>query len=156
MRSDKKTHLGNIIRTAFFCVFLSMASCVAFAGEIVAIVHPGNGATEFSADELKKIFMINRKNWPDGTGIIVLLPAWGSDEMKVLTTRIVKCGDEANLKKYYLTAIFQQKITEIPASVRDDQDAAGLVAANAGSIAIVDESNIPGVAGIKVVRINGL
>ena len=156
MRSDKKIRFGNMIRTVFFCVFLSFASRVAFADEIVAIVHPGNGATEFSADELKKIFTINRKNWPDGTGIIVLLPAWGSDEMKVLTTRIVKCGDEANLKKYYLTAIFQQKITEIPVSVRDDQEAARLVAANAGSITIVDESKISGITGVKVVRINGL
>ncbi|MBI5415402.1 MAG: hypothetical protein HZA29_01155 [Candidatus Omnitrophica bacterium] len=153
MHSDKKIRWGNRTRAAFLCVFLSLSSGAAFAGEIVAIVHPGNAATEFSVDDLKKIFMMNRKNWPDGTGITIWLPAWGSDEMNALTTKVIKCGSEANLKKYYLTAIFQQKIVEIPTSVRDEQEAARLVATNAGGIAIVDESKIPGDTGVKVVRI---
>ncbi|MBI5150182.1 MAG: substrate-binding domain-containing protein [Candidatus Omnitrophica bacterium] len=155
MYFDKKIRLGNIARAAFLCVFLFLSSGSAF-GEIVAIVHPSNAVTEFSTDELKKIFMNNRKNWPDGTAITVWLPAWGSDEMTALTTRIIKCGNESNLKKYYLTAIFQQKIVEIPTSVRDEQEAVRMVAANAGSIAIVDESKILGSTGIKIVRISGL
>ena len=156
MYPDRKIRLGNMARAAFLCVFLSISSSAALAGEVVAIVHPDNAATEFSVDELKKIFMVNRKNWPDGSAITVWLPAWGSDEMTVLTTRVIKCGSEANLKKYYLTAIFQQKIVEIPSSVRDAQEAARLVASTAGSIALVDESKILGNAGVKVVRINGL
>ncbi len=156
MYPEGKIRFGNMARAAFLCAFFSISSAAALAGEIVVIVRPDNAATEFSVDELKKIFMVNRKNWPDGSAITVWLPAWGSDEMTVLTTKVIKCGNEANLKKYYLTAIFQQKIVEIPTSVRDAQEAAMFVASTAGSIAIVDESKILGNTEVKVVRINGL
>ena len=61
MSSEKKMHFIGTVRTVFFCFLLAIFSSVAFAGQIVVIVNPSNATTEISLDELKKIFMINKK-----------------------------------------------------------------------------------------------
>ncbi len=143
-----------------FCMlgagFLSVSAAPVFAEGIVAIVNAANDVSDISLSDLKSIYLMKKKKWPNGRDIMVWLPPSQGDEMKFLLTNAVKIHDEADLKKYYLTAIFQQQITIIPASVLDSRDAAGKVAGSEGGLAIVKESEVLGISGIKIVKVSGL
>lgn len=143
-----------------FCVlavgFLSLSAVPVFAEGIVAIVNAANDVSDLSLSDLKSIYLMKKKKWSNGRDITAWLPPSQGDEMKSLLTNAVKIHDEADLKKYYLTAIFQQQITAIPASVLDGKDAAGKVAGYEGGLAIVKESEILGSPGIKIIRVSGL
>jgi ABC-type phosphate transport system substrate-binding protein len=128
----------------------------AFAGDIVVIVNKNNKALEISLHDLRMMYEGNKKNWSDGERITVLLPPAGSEEMHALSANVFKHSDEQEIKKYYLMAIFQQKISAVPASVFNGQDAVRRVANDAGGIAVVKESEIAGSEGIRAIRVSGL
>ena len=137
-------------------IFLFAAGPSAFAEGIVAIVNAGNDVSEISLSDLKKIYLMKKKTWPNGRDIMVWLPPSGGEEMTALLADVLKIPDEVDLKKYYLTAIFQQTIAIIPGSVSGGPEAARKVADHEGGLAIVKESEILGSPGIKIVRIAGL
>jgi len=142
----------------FAAIVLAFGSYDALAQEerIVVIVNAANGITGISASELKLIYQIKRKRWIEGDDIELWLPPSKSREMDFLLSEIFKISSEADLRKYYLTAIFQQRITAIPSSVGDAQDAVRKVSRNKGGVALAKESEVLEAAGIKIVAIEGL
>ena len=88
-----------------------MVSCLTPSGfaageHFVVIVNEGNKAGGISANELKLIYLGKKKMWPSGDKIMMWLPPSKSAEMGYLLSEILKFKDEADLKKYYLSAIF--------------------------------------------------
>lgn len=129
---------------------------VAFAGDIVVIVNKNNKVSGISLHDLRMMYEGNKKNWPEGGRITVFLPPAGSEEMQALNAHVFKYSDEQEIKKYYLMAIFQQKISTVPSSVFNAQDAVKRVSNDTGGIAVVQESEITDGQGVKVIRVNGL
>jgi hypothetical protein len=152
----KKCSLGLLVLCVLSATFLFAAGPPAFAEGIVAIVNAGNDVSEISLSDLKKIYLMKKKKWPNGRDIMVWLPPSGGAEMDALLANVLKIYDEADLKKYYLAAIFQQTIVVTPGSVSDGKEAAMKVAGHEGGLAIVKESEVGGSPGIKIVRISGL
>ena len=152
----RKCSVMPLVLCALFSMFLLAAGPPAFAEGIVAIVNAANDVSDLSLSDLKSIYLMKKKKWSNGRDITAWLPPSKGDEMKSLLTNAVKIHDESDLKKYYLTAIFQQQITTIPASAVDSTDAAGKVAGYEGGLAIVKESEILGSPGIKIIRVSGL
>mgnify|MGYP001593762029 CR=1 FL=1 len=145
-----------LVACVLSAIFLFAAGPPAFAEGIVAIVNAGNDVSEISLSDLKKIYLMKKKTWPNGRDIMVWLPPSGGAEMDALLANALKIHDEADLKKYYLTAIFQQTIAITPGSVSGGQEAARKVAGHEGGLAIVKESEVGGSPGIKIIRIAGL
>ncbi len=154
----KKIIFSTVVLWAVAATVLPLSWVVskAFGGDVVVIVHPNNTLSELSLQDLRMIYKGDKKSWSDGSKIAVFLPPWGSGEMQTMVENVFRCQDEPDVKKYYLTAIFQQKITTIPPSVINGQDAARKVADETGAIAVVKESEIMGSQGIKVIRVSGL
>ncbi len=152
----RKCSVTLLVLCALSSMFLLAAGSPAFADGIVAIVNADNDISEISLSDLKKIYLMKKKTWPNGRAIMVWLPPSGGEEMTALLVNALKIHDEADLKKYYLTAIFQQTIAITPGSVSGGQEAARKVAGHEGGVAIVKESEILGSPGIKIVRISGL
>ncbi|MBI3617863.1 MAG: hypothetical protein HY210_06570 [Candidatus Omnitrophica bacterium] len=152
----KKCSVTLLVLCALSSMFLLAAGSPAFADGIVAIVNADNDISEISLSDLKKIYLMKKKKWPNGRDIMVWLPPSGGEEMTALLANVLKIPDEVDLKKYYLTAIFQQTIAIVPGSVSGGQEAARKVAGHEGGVAIVKESEILGSPGIKIVRIAGL
>lgn len=120
----------------------------------VVIVNNGNNVGGISANELKLIYLGKKKMWASGDKIVIWLPASQSAEMRFLLSEILKLKDETDLKKYYLSAIFEQKMTVIPSAVHNAEDAARKVARYKGGMALVNASDVRGYTGIKILDIN--
>lgn len=128
----------------------------AFAGDIVVIVNEDNNASEISLYDLRMMYEGNKKKWPHGERITVFLPPEGSEEMHALSAQVFKYSSDEEIKKYYLMAIFQQKISAIPTSVFNTQDAVRRVSNDRGGLAVVKESEMAQAKGVRVIRVSGL
>ena len=62
-------------------IFIQRPDRPAFAEGIVAIVNAGNDVSEISLSDLKKIYLMKKKTWPNGRDIMVWLPPSGGAEM---------------------------------------------------------------------------
>ncbi len=109
----------------------------------------------FSLQSLQKIYMGKKKSW-NGEQVSFWLPPFGSEAMNALVTKVFKKKNEGQVQKYYLIAIFQQKMTDMPLSATSTYDAVSKVAQTPGGIALVKASEILDKSGIKIVNIAGL
>src|SRR3989338_3628711 len=118
MRYQKAFFLTIFIWTAAVAVLpLCWGVSKAIGGDVVVIVNSNNKVSELSIQDVRMIYKGEKKSWSDGSKISVFLPPWGSGEMQTMVESVFRCQDEPDVKKYYLTAIFQQKITTIPPSL---------------------------------------
>ncbi len=134
-------------------IFLSVSPVFAADEHFVVIVNNANNVGGISANEIKLIYLGKKKMWSNGEKIVMWLPASQSAEMRFLLSEILKFKDEMDLKKYYLSAIFEQRMTVIPSAVRNPEDTARKVAKNKGGIALVNEADVQGYEGIKILNI---
>jgi ABC-type phosphate transport system substrate-binding protein len=145
-----------IMGLAFSFVSFSPAQEARQKTGVVAIVNADNPVPGLSLVDLRRMFKGKKKAWNNGVTLKFWLPSKGSDAMKSLVSKVFKYDSEEDLNKFYLIAIFQQKVTETPLSVKNDRDAAIKVGETKGGIALVSRSEVAGYADIKIIEVEGL
>ena len=150
----KGKYFKVLAAVCWIMVFCCVSSGFAAEQHFVVIVNNGNNIIGISANELKLIYLGKKKMWASGDKITIWLPPSQSAEMRFLLLEILKFKDETDLKKHYLSAIFEQKMTVIPSAVHNAEDAARKVARYKGGMALVNASDVRGYAGIKILDIN--
>jgi hypothetical protein len=139
---------------AFLAVLLALAPVA--SAEVVVIVHPGNSVEGLSLRDLTRIYKVQRSRWPDGTLITPFLPPRDSVENRKLLERVFQLQSDAALARYYLRAIFQQRIADQPYRCVGPLEAVRRVATERGGIALVEREALPKDAAVRVIAVEGL
>ncbi len=129
-----------------------------FASEtpkMVVIVNHENPVLELPLSEVRHIFRGDRKRWKDGSMIEVILPRPGSPAMQSVLRNVFKMKSVAELGRYYLAAVFQQKLLEAPRTASTDE-AIRIVSRSKSAFAVVPHTNAIDKDGIKVIEVAGL
>jgi len=120
----------------------------AFAGEVKIIANSTVKATQISADELKKVFLLQTHFLKDGTYVEPVLRQSGTAHEAFLK-EFIDLNDEA-LRTYYGTQVFTGKAS-MPRSFRSDTEYVAYIAKTKGAIGYVSmEAATEGVKTLEV------
>jgi hypothetical protein len=134
----------------------ALASPAAADDEVVVIVHPTNSVSALSLRDLTRIYKFHRTRWAEGTGITPLLPPRDTPENQRLLEAVFRLQSDAAVARYYLRAVFDQRIAGQPVRCLDTTDAVRRVADEPGAIALVRRSALPEAAPVRVLGVDGL
>jgi hypothetical protein len=121
--------------------------------EIVAIVHPSNRLErEISVRELRLVYALYQRAWKGGSRVELVLPPTGSAELEYLLENVLLKASPSELARFYIQAVFQNRIAEEP-PVLDVALALAFVRRAPGGIALVRRDEIGSPAGVRVLTI---
>ena len=132
-------------------LMLSWAAPVA-AQEVVALVHPSNPTSSMSVKQLRMLFGSYKRSWEGGTPVHLLLPPEGDPAMSFLVSTVFRKQSEQEVSKYYLQAIYQQKLSVMPAQL-SRSEALNTVRREPGAIVLLDRSGVGDLTGLRMLRI---
>jgi hypothetical protein len=151
------TWRGRLVRfrsRALACIVASWALVTsAWAGDVVAVVHASNATTEISVHRLRLLYGLYQRTWPGGVRVALLLPESGSPAMDFLVDTVFRMGEEFELERYYLQAVFQQRVARRPRELAAEA-AIALVRREPGAIVLVDRDRIGDEEGLRVLAID--
>lgn len=155
-------------RLEFSCSVRSMAAILALAlglplvsdlasaeetkRQSVVILNPENPTKSITIRELSQIFQGQTKFWGFRKPVEFVLPEEDTPEMKLVTEELFQMRSEKGVKRFYVSALFQQSIAEMP-EVMSVEQAIAMVRADVGGIAIVPRSKARAADGVKVIEI---
>lgn len=123
------------------------------AGEVVAIVNPANAAREISLHRLRLLYGLYQRSWPGGVRVHILLPESGSPAMEYLVSTVFRMGREFELDRYYLQAVFGQRIAHGLPRLSPEETLAR-VRSDPGAIALIDRERIPEPSVVRILSIS--
>lgn len=109
----------------------------AVANDVVAIVNAKNPSEQLTIHELRLMYGLYRRTWEGGVRLVLVLPEKGTPEMKFLTTRVFRKSSESEVNRYFVQALFQQRIVKAPPSL-SSKSAIALVGDHEGAIALLE------------------
>ena len=145
--------LRGLLSAAGLLLGLALAaSAPAAAQEVVALVHPSNPAQSISVKQLRLLYGSYKRTWESGTPVHLLLPPPGDDGMKFLVSTVFRKQSEEDISRYYLQAIFEQKIASAPPQL-SRSEALGAVRRDPGAIVLLDAASVGDATGVRMLRI---
>lgn len=148
-------------RAAALALGLVLLVAVPFAGRshaadqglaVAVMVHADRPTTGVSLAELRALLMLERQFWPDGSRVVLMLPASSSPAKAVLLEQVYGMSDAA-LRRYWTARLFQGAIPAIPSSLKTTSAAVTAVRQAPGALAAAPASEVPG--DIRVLKIDG-
>ena len=91
--------------------------------------------------------------WGGGQRVHLIIPESGTEAMRFLLNRIMPRMDEADLSRFYLQRIYQQKIQSMPSQMRC-ASAIAEVRHDPNAIALVPRVSIFDARSVHVIRID--
>jgi len=132
---------------------VSMPSSVAQDGDVAAIVNPRNSATNVSSADLRKMFAGEKRSWPGGVRVKLIVGAPGSHERLVLL-RLLGMS-ESEYKHYWTAQIFRGEADSEPLTVPSFGMLKEAATVFPGAIGLVDAKDLkPGMM-VKLIRVDG-
>ena len=78
-----------------------------------------NPASTVTMHDLRLLYSLYRRSWDRGVRVLLVLPEPETPAMDFLSTEVFRERDANYVEQYYLTALFQQRIAELPQSSGD-------------------------------------
>lgn len=147
-RSDRST----LAVVAVLGLTLQGASPVR-AAEFAIIASPAVPVDGLSKDELRRVFALEKRHWPGGEPVAVLLPGSGQPAREVLLEQILHV-DEAQLRRSILGKIYRGEITFPPRVPSSELEGVEWVASARNLLAIVPAEKAAR-ANVRILRIDG-
>jgi ABC-type phosphate transport system substrate-binding protein len=147
---------STLVRTAVLITVLHVAAqAQCTAGELAVVVNKINPTESLSMAQLRKLILGDVRTWPDRKPVLLVSREFSSDVFRCVLSSIVRMND-GEYHRYILSTEFRGGDPLAVKTVPSDAMAAKYIAAMAGSIAIVQSSDLPAIAStVRVVRING-
>jgi len=142
----------RIARLVLLVVAALFGALAAQAGEIVALTHPSNDQTSLVMDDLRLMYSASRRQWPDRTPVLLIVPPPGSPAMDFLVKRVLRKPSEDDVSRFYVKMVYQQKITSPPKQL-STAEAVALVRSVPGALALAERSEVAGASGVQVIPI---
>jgi len=119
--------------------------------EVVAIVNEGNAIEKITLPELRLLYSLYRRSWRGGIRVVLILPEEGSSAMTLLSSEIFRGRETQEIRDYYRTAAFQQRIAVQPQTA-GDRRAIAVVRSEPGAIALIERRQAaePGVRTLEI------
>lgn len=135
-----------------FCASLR-AECP--ANGLVVVVNKNNPTEDISLAQLKRYLLGEARAWPDKKQVVMVAAQPQSPAYKCMLSAVAKMSD-SDFGRYNAGAEFRG---EEPVQIRvavNGPAAAVMVSSAAGSLAIVEASDLPAIASsVRVLKING-
>lgn len=143
--------VGLISILAFTAALRAQAATPAVA----VIVNKSNGVESLSMAQLRKLVLGDVREWPGKKAVNVVFRDSSSKVAQLVLSNVVRLN-EGEYRRYIMNAEFRGEEPMAVQTANSDLTATKLVAGAEGSIAFVDPSSLPSMAGqVKVVRVNG-
>lgn len=131
--------------------FLCLWSGLSDASDIVVIVNKSQKISRLSLLDLQYIYKGDKKKWESGEKVELFLPPEESESMRFLVEKVLTMRNQEDLAKFYLKAIFQQKLIVPPEPTESAGEALIRVSSTPGGIAIVNEKDVVDNQAVKVI-----
>jgi hypothetical protein len=122
-------------------------------GAVAVIVNPRNSITDVSSSDLRKIFNGEKRSWPAGVRIKLIVLAPGSHERLVLL-RLLGMS-ESEYKHYWAAQVFRGDVDSEPLTVPSFGMVKEAATVFPGAIALVDARDVKPGMPLKVIKLDG-
>jgi hypothetical protein len=133
----------------------SAAKAQCAPGGLAVVVNKSNPTESLSVAQLRKLILGDVRTWPDKKQVVLLARQSSSNVFKCVLSSIVRMND-AEYNRYIVSAEFRGADPLAVRTVNSGLEAAKIIAGTAGSIMVVEASELPAIAGaVRVVKVNG-
>jgi ABC-type phosphate transport system substrate-binding protein len=138
---------------AIVAVGAARAQCA--SGGLAVVVNKANSTESLSVAQLRRLLLGDVRTWPDKKAVTLISRESSSDVFKCVLSSIVRMS-EAEYRRYIVNAEFRGGDPLAVQAVNSDAGAAKVIAGAAGSIAVIQASDLPAITGeVRVVKVNG-
>ena len=146
---SRKTKLDVMLTLWAGLLFAVLAQ--AQTADIAVVVNPSNSVSNISMGELRKVFGGEKRSWPGGTPVTILVRSPGTPERGVLLRLL---GMNESDYKHHLTAqVYRGEVQAEPLLLPSVGMTKEAIKAYAGAIALVNARELK--PGMKVLTIDG-
>ena len=152
-----KKHVILALGIIFFA-----ATAPGYDGEIAVIVNKNNAIEDVSLRELTGILKMEKKFWNDGRPIYLIAQESRSPEKEIILKTVYKM-DEQELKRFWLTKIYQGTAASFPKVIASNEAVRAFVRQVPNAVGYIDaayaddsvkvlkvDGNLPGESGYKL------
>lgn len=153
-------HRRTWVSTIALAIGLATLGALAFGANpshaqspsFLVIVHPSNGVSSLSRNEVRNMFLRRTRQWPDGTSVEPVDQAASSDVREAFS-RAVHGRSATSVASHWRQQVFSGR--GVPPPVRNgNSSAAGYVLGHRGGIGYVSAGANVGRA--RVIRVSGI
>ena len=141
-----------VLLLALMASVVSVTPAQAQGGEVAVVVNPANPIKDLTLVELRKVFAGEKRSWPGGVAIRLIVRPPGSHERFVLL-RLLGMS-ESEYKQYWTAQVFRGEAGSEPVVVPSVGMQKEALSAFPGAISLVDARDVK--PGMKVVKVEGL
>lgn len=116
------------------------------------VLHQDNPTEDLTIRNLRLLYSGFQRHWGHGESVQLVLPAAGSDSMELLAERVFKLESESEIDRYYLHAVFRERISARPLQMTD-REALAVVERTPGAVALIDPASIPSGSRVRAIVI---
>jgi ABC-type phosphate transport system substrate-binding protein len=118
---------------------------------VAVVVNSNNGVASVSTGELRKLFNGEKRSWPGGASVKILVRAAGTHERTALLNLLGM--SESEYKQYWTSQIYKGEATSEPMTLPSNGMQKEALSVYPGAIALVDEAELK--PGMKVLKVDG-
>lgn len=119
--------------------------------KLVIIVHPGNPVEKLSHAELKRLFRAERKHWPDGRPVVLVMREAFCKERDLLLDKVYGM-DETHYRRFWLEKVFRGEANR-PQTAMSAEAMKEIVGRQKGALGYLWEDQAD--ASVKILAIDG-
>jgi ABC-type phosphate transport system substrate-binding protein len=129
-----------------------VSPAIAQESVVAVVVNSSNAITSMAVGELRKVFAGEKRTWPGGRPIQVIVRTAGSHERLVLMKLLSM--SEQEYRQYWAALVFRGYVASEPVAVFSNGMEKEAVVAIPGAIALMDTRDVK--PGLKIIKIDGL
>ena len=155
---DRDTKLGSARKNTAFAWCLTFIAALALLprasaqGDVAVIVNLQNPVASVSLVDLRKIFAGDKRTWPGGLSIKLIVRTPGCNE-RLTMLKLLKMS-ESEYKSHWTAEVFRGEADSEPISVPSVGMQREAIVAFPGSITLVEAKSVK--PGMKVIKLDGL
>jgi len=141
-----------VLLLALMASLAFISPALAQSGDVAVVVNPMNPIRGISLIELRKVFAGEKRSWPGGLAIRLIVRPPGCHE-RFLLLRLLGMS-ESEYKHYWTAQLFRGEAGSEPTAVPSVGMQKEALTAFPGAISLVDARDVK--PGMKMVRVEGL
>ena len=139
------------ILLAGLVIWLTNVPTAAAQNDVAVVVNSSNNTSSVTMGELRKIFNGEKRSWPGGSSIKLLVRTAGTHERTALLNLLGM--SESEYKQYWTSQVYKGQATSEPIALPSNGMQKEALAVYPGAIALVDAAEVK--PGMKVLKVDG-
>jgi ABC-type phosphate transport system substrate-binding protein len=140
-----------VILLAVLVIGLMNVPTAAAENDVAVVVNSNNNTSSITMGELRKIFSGEKRSWPGGASVQLLVRTAGTHERTALLHLLGM--SESEYKRYWTSQIYKGEATSEPVALPSNGMQKEALGVYPGAIALVDAAEVK--PGMKVLKVDG-